>query len=167
MCGGSALWRPTAGTGSLLPTVGMFMRSSGRSFVTWFCLLWKRYGNQTAVCTEGTDIPDILSVNRCCQNIAVNNLKGSCHCGWDWKMTGEALTQELNSFTEDTVSLIRHDGVEQVWLTCFAELSAQIISRVFSKNWVRIFPSAGVDLVEKLIARLCPLSAFYVCMENI
>ena len=31
-------------------------------------------------------------------------------------MTVEALTQELNSFTEDTVSLIRHDGVEQVWL---------------------------------------------------
>ena len=139
-----------------------------RAEVLWrgfVCLVWKKSGNQIAVCTEGTDVPDC--VNRCCQNIALNNLKGSCHCGWDWKMTGEALTQELNSFTEDTMSLIRHDGVEQVWLTCFAELSAQIISRVFSKNWVRIFPSAGVDLVEKLMARLCPLSAFYVCMENI
>ena len=29
-------------------------------------------------------------------------------------MTVEALTQELNSFAEDTVSLIGHDGIEQV-----------------------------------------------------
>lgn len=29
-------------------------------------------------------------------------------------MTGETSAQEMNSFTEDTVSLIRHDGEEQV-----------------------------------------------------
>ena len=66
-------------------------------------------------------------------------------------MTVEALTQEL-SFTEDTVSLIRHDGVEQVWrLTTLALLN------------FRKFSSEGITLLEKLIARL---SSLFLCVGN-
>ena len=68
-------------------------------------------------------------------------------------MTVEALTQELNGFTEDTVSLIRHDGVEQVWrLTSLALLN------------FRKFSSEGITFLEKLMARLC---SFFVCIGNI
>ena len=41
-------------------------------------------------------------------------------------MTVEALTQELNSFAEDTVSLIGHDGIEQVSLRMLRTLSSDI-----------------------------------------